>query len=492
MRTISLRWALYALWACLSLPATGFAQTFQHNTYSSPNGPTDLFAADLNHDGKDDIVAVQSSSTMVTVFLNHGNGTFTSGGSATYVVGNFPHRVLIADLNGDGNPDIATANCDSTQDNPNANISVLLGRGDGTFENHVDYAIPACPTGFGSIRVAGDKQLSLLVSTDGPDITLLRNDGTGTFILQTVTGDPSAVLTGGSAGDYNRDGSQDIAALMSIPNAPQQVVVFYGNAAGGFSGPNTIQTLQSQQQGFDVNTVDFTDEGIGDLLVPHITAPTNAGGLLALANNGSTGAASFTAVDLSVDANHFFPGFMAAEADFNNDGFHELLLPVLGFDTTPSAIAMFPGTSKESWGPAIYLPLAQGAGTQAVVFGHFQGSNLPDFATVTADSVLHVFLNISQPAPCAIPSAPGVAICSPNQGTKVVSPIFISSSANGGSNAISAMKAYLDGHLAAQSSGSMLQAAVPAGLGSHQITVNAWDVKGKLYQTVIAFTVRGR
>lgn len=105
MPAISLRTGFLALIALFFAVSASFAQTFQQTTYRSPNRPADLFIADLNHDGKPDIVTTQFTSNMITVFLNHGDGTFTDGGSASYLVGgSAPQRVLIADFNHDGNP----------------------------------------------------------------------------------------------------------------------------------------------------------------------------------------------------------------------------------------------------------------------------------------------------------------------------------------------------------------------------------------------------
>src|ERR1051326_4573684 len=78
--------------AVLAFATRGFAQvSFQPpSTISSPNLPNDVFIADLNGDGKPDVVATQASSNMVTVFLNNGSGlpsapsgTFLTGGVAT-------------------------------------------------------------------------------------------------------------------------------------------------------------------------------------------------------------------------------------------------------------------------------------------------------------------------------------------------------------------------------------------------------------------------
>src|SRR5258707_8591976 len=112
MHVISLRTGFHALLVVLFSVSVSSAQSFQQNTYHSPNRPADLFVADLNHDGKPDIVTTQFTSNMITVFLNHGDGTFTDGGSASYVVGgSAPQRVLIADFNHDGNPDIVAGTC---------------------------------------------------------------------------------------------------------------------------------------------------------------------------------------------------------------------------------------------------------------------------------------------------------------------------------------------------------------------------------------------
>ena len=75
-----------ALFATIVLSTLAFGQiTLTDQTYGSPNGPSDVLVADLNGDGKPDIVTTQSNSNTVTVFLNHGDGTFTDQSSAHYL-----------------------------------------------------------------------------------------------------------------------------------------------------------------------------------------------------------------------------------------------------------------------------------------------------------------------------------------------------------------------------------------------------------------------
>ena len=68
----------------------------------------------------------------MSVLLGNGDGTFQD--QKTYPVGNGPVAIVAGDFNGDGRTDLAVANADSND------VSVLLGNGDGTFQNQVRYA----------------------------------------------------------------------------------------------------------------------------------------------------------------------------------------------------------------------------------------------------------------------------------------------------------------------------------------------------------------
>ncbi|UCH10694.1 MAG: VCBS repeat-containing protein, partial [Fidelibacterota bacterium] len=82
------------------------------------NGPLFVTAADLDGDGDSDLAVANYYSANVSVLLNGGLGTFAD--AVNYSVGNNPHSVAAADLDGDGASDLAVANSDSV------NVSVLL------------------------------------------------------------------------------------------------------------------------------------------------------------------------------------------------------------------------------------------------------------------------------------------------------------------------------------------------------------------------------
>jgi hypothetical protein len=96
--------------------------------------------SDVNGDGKSDIVTANDDSNTVSVLLGRGNGTFTD--QVVYRVGPQPVAVAAGDLNGDGAIDVVVANANyGFPWVSNAGISVLLGRGDGTFAAQVPYLV---------------------------------------------------------------------------------------------------------------------------------------------------------------------------------------------------------------------------------------------------------------------------------------------------------------------------------------------------------------
>src|SRR5208282_1700274 len=102
--------------------------------------------ADVNGDGKPDLlVANQCASSSncnngsVGVLLGNGDGTFQA--AVTYGSGGYyAESVAVADVNGDGKPDLVVANdCCAGGNGDDGSVSVLLGNGDGTFQTAVTY-----------------------------------------------------------------------------------------------------------------------------------------------------------------------------------------------------------------------------------------------------------------------------------------------------------------------------------------------------------------
>jgi hypothetical protein len=179
-------------------------------TFGTPSlystGTTDLCVAvgDFNGDGIPDLVTADDKSDTVSVLLGNGDGTFKP--RVPYSVGSFPQVVAIGDFNGDGKLDLATANQNSN------NVTVLQGNGDGTFQTGVNYAVGSSPEDVAVGDVNGDGSLDLVTADlNNNDVEVLLNTGPVTLsptnltfntqVLRTTSSPKTVTLTntGGSA-----------------------------------------------------------------------------------------------------------------------------------------------------------------------------------------------------------------------------------------------------------------------------------------------------
>lgn len=175
--------------------------------YRVPGTAESLTLGDFNGDGKTDLAAASQASGGVTgtisIFLGKGDGTFPA--PMNYRSGQNPSSVVVDDFNGDGKPDVVTANFGSS------NVSVLLGKGDGTFSPAANYVVGKNPLTLAAGDFNGDGTNDLaVVNGDAADGAVLVNKGDGTFRL-------TARFTGGTDptdlawGDFDGDGQRDLA-----------------------------------------------------------------------------------------------------------------------------------------------------------------------------------------------------------------------------------------------------------------------------------------
>ena len=201
--------------------------------------------------------------------------------------------MALADLNGDGELDLAVANVND------GTVSVLMGNGDGTFQNAVTYSAGPGADAVTAADFNGDGKLDLAVANlYANSVTILTNDGTGTSPSRTTSVDANPFYI---VGDFDNDGKVDLATANYATNT---VSVLHNNGGGSFTRTDIVTG----------STVDSLAVGIFNTQV----------GLVA----GNYGTNDFTLLFGKTDGTFFnagnFPGGNGPNGialdDFNGDG----------------------------------------------------------------------------------------------------------------------------------------------------------------------------
>ena len=212
--------------------------TFQAAMKFSAPAPIGLAVADLNHDGKRDLLVVESGGTgngALAVFLGHGDGTFSF--KASYPVGSEAGFVTVADFNGDGNFDVA----ETDQGNGSEGVlRVFRGTGRGTLLKPTVYKIPDTPGALAAADLNGDQHPDLaLVQYATGSVGVLINDGTGKFLKPVTYSAGGGEAVDVKIADLRSNGDQDLV----VANTSQGLVVLLNNGDGTFGSAEDLSSL---------------------------------------------------------------------------------------------------------------------------------------------------------------------------------------------------------------------------------------------------------
>src|SRR6266581_3585263 len=174
--------------------------------------PAQVAVGDFNGDGKPDLVVSNVDSNTISVLLGNGDGTFQAAQSLP--VGLNPWYFALGDFNSDGILDLAVADYGCSQEchpSPSNTVLVLLGNGDGTFRPAPNLTVGNGPAGVAVADLNGDGKPDLVVPNfDSNSISVLLGNGDGTFqAAQNYLVDSAPVFV--AVGDLNGDGKPDLA-----------------------------------------------------------------------------------------------------------------------------------------------------------------------------------------------------------------------------------------------------------------------------------------
>ena len=327
--------------------------------------PTSVAVGDFNHDGFIDIVTTNANDNTVTVMLGRGDGTFLP--AVSYPVGNYPDSVAVGDVNHDGNLDIATANGgDNT-------VTVMLGQGDGTFLPAVSYPVGTDPHSIAVGDFNHDGNLDIATANGffyNPMVTVLLGRGDGTFLPAVSTpvgyGYGSIAVGSFAVGDFNHDGNLDIVQSNSVQDtvSDDTVWVMLGRGDGTFS-PAVLYPVGSEPDSLAVG--DFNHDGNLDI------ATANADDTVSVILGRGDGA-FLPAVSYPVGLN---PDSVAV-GDFNHDG----NLDIVTANADDGTVSVLLGRGDGSFLPAVSYRV--GEDPESVAVGEFNQDGNLDIVTANA------------------------------------------------------------------------------------------------------------
>jgi len=374
--------------------------------FPAGDGPSQVVVADVNHDGKPDLIVSDALDNTVSVLLGNGDGTFQAPRQysigamntqdATTVFSELPtykRGLAVADLNGDGNLDIVVTNPTS------GDVSVLMGRGDGTFAPQERFDAGPAPNAvvIGDFNGDGIPDLAVLSASAGNStLAILMGRGDGTFLPAQLIITPvfnSLSYDNLQAADLTGNGKLD---LLVTGGADQMTYVYLGNGDGTFRLASSFVG-----GGPDLAVADLNGDGIPDVANANISNSTisyvlgNGDGTFGSATSDSSGEAPLAVAVADVGSQITNPNGSTQLGP--PDGHPDLIVADSGLSQTdfsgPAEIAVLPSIFDsggfEGFGSPIRLATA--IRPQSLAVGDLTGDGTLDIVYVDTDGVHIIF-----------------------------------------------------------------------------------------------------
>jgi hypothetical protein len=332
----------------------------------------DIALADVNRDGRADLLVPRGLEESAAVYFGDGRGAFAPGEAAVMLpVGS--GAVTLGDVNGDRVPDMLVAHRSEGREY----LSVMLGDGRGRFRTATSSYVTGSAFAFYKpvIRIADINEDGRpdIVSANGRrnSLEILFGDGRGAFTMG-----PHVMLEAGDfhtfgIADMDGDGHLDVVSSSQGPGL-DRVGLRRGNGTGRFADRVALPSPRPDAR--VIALADVTGDPRAEVILAH--AETSWLSVLVNAGSGTFSPAAGSPYALPADA------FEAAVTDLNDDRHADLILTVVDSRTTPynSNVVILQGDGH-GFAPAPGSPISVGRGAYNLAAGDVNGDGKLDVAT---------------------------------------------------------------------------------------------------------------
>jgi hypothetical protein len=366
---MSISVARLAVFASLMLSVLNIQAAFvAKDTLPVGGSPVGVGIGDFNRDSFADLVVANQGSENVSLLLGRGDGTFQA--AVNYPAGKFPNAIAVGDFDTNGLPDVAVAN----GGDPGA-ISVLLGDGTGSLHGAGSYTTVGDPVSLVVADFNGDSRPDLAAAhyiADGT-VSILLGRGDGTFDSAVPYGaGPYALFV--TAGDFNGDTRADLAVADDTG-----ISILLGNGNGTFQD---VDSYPAGEFATSVAVGNFNSDSHLDLAVANSDEP---GTISVLLGNGDGSFRAPTPYAVKI-----YPNFVAT-VDFSRDSRLDLVV------VDEAGVSVLLGNGNGTFGAATSFPA--GANPFALALGEFSSDGWLDLAVVnySTNGTISTFLNTGGP-----------------------------------------------------------------------------------------------
>jgi hypothetical protein len=299
------------------------------STVTDPYVTDGLVVANLTSDNIPDLVGYNRLGNEVGVYVGNGDGTFKRSQTFSTGFGSFPNGITVADIAGDGKPDIIVGNSGINrygQDAYEPGVGIFVANGDGTFQNEQTFFAPAI-SGVTAADFTGDGKLDLAVSGShfaGNIVSVVQGNGDGTFSPNQSNNKTDVNSEGVVVADMDGDGRPDLVVPADWYSG-NFVDVLSNNATGSVTGPvYQVVPFVPGETNLQLNAPAQLAFGANGTVSVTITSPsgTPSGNVTLSVDNGTpvsktlaSGSASFTLSGLNAGS-HTLDAEYAAQNGF--------------------------------------------------------------------------------------------------------------------------------------------------------------------------------